>query len=168
MDTQPTEENSDKNTDPADATGPQRILAIPDHKRVGSNGAAESSALSGGRWLWLFPLVFLVGFSIAHELLNRSYRESHGAGPDQNVIEVRASEGNLLQHTGSWSWRFFSWGVRRGTAITTWDRVLLDLGVPLDFARASDPTNPTPFFLFLASLLFPVAGYVVTRGGSDV
>jgi len=69
--------------------------------------------------------------------------------PNQLPHVVEITPNDIIKRTGSWSWRFFQWGIRTD-GDTLWCYIV-GHDISHDVARATDITNPTPFMLFIFS-----------------
>jgi hypothetical protein len=86
-----------------------------------------------------------------------------------NPVVVLTST-DIIQLTGSFGWRFFQWGLIKGSVLTPWSLFIVrHVDQPRDWlplARATDMTNPTPFMVFLFLTLFSIITLVRTTGTS--
>ena len=102
------------------------------------------------RCLMVLPIAVIFCFVIAHVTLNRLYFSMHPqkAGVAQvDVIEVDVSAHDIQKKrvTGPWQWRFFQWGLLHGQSVDGDDEDTVTIALSLK--------NPTPFMVFLWSLL---------------
>lgn len=121
------------------------------------------------KWLWMLPILWFIALSVAHPLLNTYYLDQakHSVGEeffaDRNgdIWEARRGEAKLLRHTGSWSWRFFHWGLRHGGigGQTSFGSLLRGLfNMSSDESSAFDITNPTPAMVLAIVLVIALVG----------
>jgi len=64
---------------------------------------------------------------------------------DGKIVDVARLTGDIV-------WRFFQWGVFKGTHSTTWTNNRMIQGWSPAISRVTDVTNPTPFIIFLLLL----------------
>ncbi len=79
---------------------------------------------------------------------------------DEKSIRITPHE--IYQVSGSWTWRYFKWGVVYGGRHTRLQYFLNDRGLSLGTAKVLDVSNPTPFMITIGLLS---ASGIVAAGG---